>query len=206
MKKKGLFITFEGIDGSGKTTQWKLTGRYLRRLGYPVLMLREPGSTPLSERIRRILLDKRLSVNATSELNLYLAARAELVGEVIVPALRRGEIVVCDRFHDSTMAYQGYGRGIDINLINKLNDLATGAVRPDLTFLVDIDYRTSLSRRKKSSDRLELESRAFFNRVRSGFLALARKEKGRFRVLDGREAIDTVFDEVIACLNRKLNR
>ena len=205
MMKHGLFITFEGIDGSGKTTQWKLTGKYLNRGGHDVLALREPGSTPLSERIRKILLYKKLTITPVAELNLYLAARAGLVQEVIAPALKQGQIVICDRFYDSTTAYQGYGRGLDIPLIKKLNALAVGACIPDLTFLVDVDYATSLSRRKKTSDRLESESRAFFKRVREGFLEIARKNKQRIVVLDGRKTIDALFEEVCACLNRKLN-
>jgi len=202
--KHGLFITFEGIDGCGKTTQWKLIEKHLRQRGHAVLALREPGSTALSERIRKILLDKKLSIDPISEMHLYLAARAGLVREVITPALKRGEIVVCDRFYDSTTAYQGYGRGLDIALIKKLNAQAIGSCIPDLTFLVDVDYATSLSRRKKTSDRLESESRAFFKRVREGFLEIARTGKKRVVVLDGKKSIDELFKEVTVCLSRKL--
>ncbi|MBN2227557.1 MAG: dTMP kinase [candidate division Zixibacteria bacterium] len=202
--KHGWFVTFEGIDGSGKTTQWKLTEKYLRKCGYDLLALREPGSTALAERIRKILLDKKLAITPVAELNLYLAARAGLVQEVIAPALKQGRVVVCDRFYDSTTAYQGYGRGLDIALIRKLNALAVGSCIPDLTFLVDVDYATSLSRRKKTSDRLESESRAFFKRVREGFLEIARKNKKRVVVLDGRTSVDELFAEVRAWLNRRL--
>jgi dTMP kinase len=205
MKKRGLLITFEGIDGSGKTTQLKMTAAFLRKQGYRFLILREPGSTPIAEQIRKILLGKENSISPASELLLYLAARADLVQKVIAPALTGGVIVLCDRFYDSTMAYQGYGRGLDISLIERLNDLTVGKVRPDLTFLVDVDYQTSLQRRKRDSDRLESESKAFFDRVRGGFLALARKEKERMVILDGKKPAADIFAEVENCLRKKLN-
>jgi dTMP kinase len=204
MKRKGFFITFEGIDGSGKTTQLKLTEKYLSEKGFDILTLREPGSTPVSERIRNILLNKKLDINPVSELMLYLAARAELVETTIAPAIRDGRIVLCDRFYDSTTAYQGYGRGIDIKLIKKLNCLAINDSKPDLTFVVDINYAASLKRRKKKSDRLESESKAFFNRVRNGFLEIARQEKSRVVVLNGGKSIDKIFDEVKSCLKKNL--
>jgi dTMP kinase len=207
MKKSGYFITFEGIDGCGKSTQLKKTEKYLIARGYTVLMLREPGSTPLSERIRSILLDKKLTIGDIPELMLYLAARAELVKQIIEPAINKGEIVLCDRFFDSTTAYQGYGRGLDINLINKLNRLAVGDMIPNLTLLIDLNFGSSLARRKKdnkSADRLESESRIFFIKVREGFLEIARKNKSRVKVVDGSPAVETVFEEVKSWLNRKL--
>ncbi len=204
MRKKGFFITFEGIDGSGKTTQLRLTEEYLIQRGRAVLVLREPGSTPVSEKIREILLDRRNRLSAETELLLYEAARAALVRDVIAPALKNGLIVLCDRFYDSTTAYQGYGRGINLSLIDRLNRLAVGKTHPDLTFLVDVDYSTSLRRRKKESDRLESESAAFFRRVRNGFLALARKEKNRIVVLRGDGSAAQTFTEVRNCLLRRL--
>ncbi len=207
MKKSGYFITFEGIDGCGKSTQLKKTEKYLIARGYTVLMLREPGSTPLSERIRSILLDKKLTIGDIPELMLYLAARAELVKQIIEPAINKGEIVLCDRFFDSTTAYQGYGRGLDINLINKLNRLAVGDMIPNLTLLIDLNFGSSLARRKKdnkSADRLESESKIFFTKVRDGFLEIARKNKSRVKVVDGSPAVETVFEEVKSWLNRKL--
>jgi len=205
MKRRGILITFEGIDGSGKTTQLKLTVGFLREHGLPLLILREPGSTPIAEHIRKILLGRQNNMSPASELLLYLAARADLVRNVIAPALNRGVIVLCDRFYDSTTAYQGYGRGLDISLIERLNSLAVGKTRPDLTFLVDVDYPTSLKRRKKESDRLESESKKFFNRVRRGFLAIAEKEKKRIVVLDGKKPAEDIFAEVEICLRKKLN-
>jgi len=221
MKRKGFLITFEGIDGSGKTTQLRLTEKYLRDKGYDILVLREPGSTPLGEKILKILLhrpvrrpglDRQNKINPASELLLYVAARAELVKDVIEPSLKRGTIILCDRFYDSTTAYQGYGRGIDINLIENLNRVAVGESIPDLTFLVDLDYRTSLGRRKKFTDRLESESKAFFNRVRRGFLEIARKEPQRIAMLDGRKGEEELFisvksricQEVASCLRTLL--
>jgi dTMP kinase len=204
MRKKGFFITFEGIDGSGKTTQLLMTEKYLRQHGLDVLVLREPGSTSLAEKIRKILLDKRNSIPPQSELSLYLAARADLVQKVIAPALKSGKIVLCDRFYDSTTAYQGYGRKLDIALIKKLNHLTVGATIPDITFIIDVDFETSLQRRKKESDRLESESKKFFESVRRGFLAIGREEKKRVCIIDGRITADATFAEVIGCLKRKL--
>jgi dTMP kinase len=204
MRKNGFFITFEGIDGSGKTTQLLMTEKYLRQRGLDVLVLREPGSTSLAEKIRKILLDKNNSIPLESELLLYLAARADLVQKVIAPALKNGKIVLCDRFYDSTTAYQGYGRKLNIALIKKLNHLMVGATIPDITFIIDVDFETSLQRRKKESDRLESESKKFFESVRRGFLAIAREEKKRVCIIDGRITADATFAEVIGCLKRKL--
>ena len=205
MRRKGFFITFEGIDGSGKTTQLKLTEKYLKNLKFDLLTLREPGSTPLSERIRDILLDKKMTINPVSELLLYVSARADLVERVIAPALREGKIILCDRFYDSTIAYQGYGRRLDIDQVKRINQMAVGDCKPDLTFLIDITYHKSLERRKKTSDRLEVESKAFFNRVRRGFIEIANQEKKRVIVLDGKKSPDKIFDEVKQCLRKKLS-
>jgi dTMP kinase len=204
MKKNGYLITFEGIDGSGKTTQLKRAERFLRHCGFDVIFLREPGSTSLAEKIRKILLDKKNNIPAEAELLLYLAARADLVRKVIDPALKAGKIVLCDRFYDSTTAYQGYGRNLDVALINKLNRLVAGTSIPDLTFIIDVDFKTSLRRRKKESDRLESESKRFFEAVRRGFLTIGRKEKRRVCIIDGRGTAEAVFTEVQNCLKRKL--
>lgn len=202
--KKGHLITFEGIDGCGKSTQLKLAEKYLKGRGLKVLSIREPGSTQLSERIRKILLDKKLSINPISELNLYQAARAELVQQVIKPAIKSGHVILCDRFYDSTTAYQAYGRGIDSKIVKSLNMLATDKIKPNLTFLFDVDYKTSLSRRKNSADRLESESRAFFNRVRRGFLEIAKQEKRRIITINGKPDTETIFHEVQQCLRKRL--
>ena len=192
---KGIFITFEGIDGCGKSTQARKLHAHLTRKGYTVRLLREPGGTTVSERIRRLLLDRDMEIGLISELLLYEAARAQLAEKVILPALIRGEIVLCDRFFDSTTAYQGYGRRIDLPLIKRLNRMASLGISPDRTFIFDIDYATALSRRRKKPDRLEKEKRAFFNRVRKGFLELACQK--RVVLLDGRENVNELFIELI---------
>jgi dTMP kinase len=207
-KNSGIFITFEGIDGCGKSTQARKLYKYLKRQNYPVLLLREPGGTPASERIRRILLDRRLDISPHSELLLYEAARAHLAETVIIPELKKGRFVICDRYYDSTTAYQGYGRGLDLKLIERLNRIASLDVAPDLTFIFDVDYKTSLSRRNGRADRLEKEQQAFFNRVRRGFKTLATKR--RVALLDGRREIDYLFDQVkdrsLKLIRRRIDR
>lgn len=200
----GLFITFEGIDGCGKTTQARRLYNYLRRRDLPVLFLREPGGTPVSERIRRILLDRSLHITPLAELLLYEAARAHLAETVILPELKKGTIVICDRYFDSTTAYQGFGRRLDRRLIGMLNGMASLKKPPDLTFIFDVDYGTSLARRKKNADRLEKESRPFFNRVRRGFKSLAVQR--RVILLDGRLEIEPLFDQVKAQALRLIRR
>ena len=202
-----MFVTFEGIDGCGKSTQLKLVNNYLKKLGFKPEIFREPGSTILSEKIRRILLDKNIKINPISELMLYIAARAELVETTIGPALDDGKIILCDRFYDSTTAYQGFGRGLDTKVIDSLNRLAVGKYKPHLTFIIDIDYPTSLKRMKnmnKVADRLESESKAFFTRVRNGFKKISRLNKKRVVLLNGKKPIEKIFTEVKDCLNRKL--
>jgi dTMP kinase len=193
-KSRGIFITFEGIDGCGKSTQARKFYNYIKRQNLPVMFLREPGGTPASERIRRILLDRNLEISPNSELLLYEAARAHLAETVIIPALLEGRIIICDRYYDSTTAYQGYGRGLDLRLIDRLNRIASLDVAPDLTFIFDVDYRTSLKRRNRTADRLEKEKRAFFDRVRKGFKSLAAKR--RVVLLVGRRDIDAIFEDV----------
>jgi len=205
MSRDGYFITFEGIDGCGKTTQLKLAEKYLTENERHPLVIREPGSTPLSEKIRKILLNGEMYINPVSELMLYVAARAELTNDIIIPALEEGRIILCDRFFDSTTAYQGYGRDLDIDTIYGLHELSVGKYRPDLTFLVDVDYATSLTRRKKTADRLESESKEFFEKVRRGFLEVSKREPERVVVINGNNSIDDIFSEVRDCLKEKLN-
>ncbi len=209
----GCFITFEGIEGCGKTTQMKLLSDHLVERGHPVILTREPGGCPISLKIRDILLDAANSrMVPLAELLLYAAARAQHVSEVIKPALDAGKIVLCDRFTDATVAYQGYGRQLDQALIAKLNSLATGNVRPHLTVLIDCDVETGLKRanaRIEAStgareERFELESVHFHRRVREGYLRLAAEDPARFIVIDGDRSIDevetAVKDAVIARL------
>ncbi len=204
--KRGRLITFEGIDGSGKSTHLEKSRQLLSRLGFRVKVLREPGSTDIAERIRRTLLDKRSLIAPTTELLLYEAARADVTQKHIEPALQAGYVVLCDRFYDSTTAYQGYGRRLDIVMVKKLNALAVGRVTPDLTLLFDVDLATAMTRRGKKLDRLESESRAFFARVRNGYLAIARHEKTRVKVINSRLEVGEVFAQVEEQLLAKLNR
>ena len=203
--KKGIFITFEGIEGSGKTTQIREAARHLRRLGKRVLLLREPGRTGVGEALRKVLLDKSLKrMEPETELLLYLAARAQVVREKILPALAAGKAVVCDRFEDSTLAYQGFGRGLPLKEIQEMSRLVRGSLKPRLTFLLDIETRAGLKRlgRKGRRDRIEREPPAFHRRVRRGFLTLARREPERFLVLHGRESRSVLAAKIREKLDR----
>ncbi len=178
-----MLITCEGIEGSGKSTHVRTLVIALRAKGVPAVLVAEPGGTPLSEGIRRLLLAPGAIV-PFAELLLFLASRAQLVTHVIKPALARGDVVLCDRYSDSTMAYQGYGRGLPLPRIRRLNRWATGGIRPFLTLLLDVDVGKGLARTaRKKRDRIELEARTFHERVRRGFLAIARRQPGRVRVV-----------------------
>ncbi len=192
----GLFITFEGTEGSGKSTQCGLLARSLRSQGYPVLETREPGGTPLAESIRHLLLSPSRQKKPREELIvpecetlLILAARAQHVSEIVQPALRQGLIVLCDRFFDSTVAYQGYARGLDMSFLAHAQKFATHDLQPHLTFLLDLPIKEGLTRRHQSSDqnRLDRESHAFHQKVRRGFRALAKQEPDRIHTLDARK-------------------
>lgn len=181
---KGKFITFEGSEGSGKSTQSKLLYRYLQRKGFPVVYLREPGGTKVSEKIRKILLDsKNDSITPISEMLLYMAARAQLVNEIILPALKKGKIIICDRFLDSTIAYQGYGLGIDIKFIKSVGEIATSGINPNLTIFLDLPLRKGLEHRQQSKDRIEKRSLAYHSRVLEGYLKLAHLEPKRIKMV-----------------------
>lgn len=193
------FITFEGIEGCGKSTQVQLLARRLENAGHTVRLTREPGGCPIADQIRQILLDAGNSaMTPLAELLLYAAARAQHVREVIVPALAAGEIVICDRFTDATLAYQGHGRKLDLGIIDQLNRLAAGEVRPDLTVLLDCPVEVGLGRavsrinstQGAREERFELESLQFHERVRAGYLHLAQQEPTRFVVVNGAGSID----------------
>lgn len=196
--KKGIFITFEGIDASGKTTQARKAVRYLREKGFDVLFLREPGGEPVSERIRKILLKSQSSVTPTTELMLYLASRSQLVEKKIIPALKSKKLVLCDRFFDSTLAYQGFGRALDRKWIKDLNRKSTFGVKPDLTLLIDVPLEVYLKRAKlkKNKDRLEKENLAFYRRIRRGYLEIAKQDKKRVKVIDGSGTISQTWAKV----------
>lgn len=199
--KKNCFITFEGAEGSGKTTQIKAAAKFLKSKGYDVVLLREPGGTQVSEAIREILLNKNnTQMCPQTELLLYLAARAQIVNEKILPALKKGKIIICDRYEDSTLAYQGFGRGFALEAILKVSkDLVRADVVPQLTFLLDIDPAKGMKRGGRH-DRMERQSLAFHRKVRNGFLKLAAKNKKRFTVIDSSKPIEQVTDKVIGKL------
>ena len=197
-----MFITFEGIDFSGKSTQIELLKDYLVEHNKKVEILREPGGTEISEKVRRILLDnKNEKMFAEAELLLFSASRAQLLREKIRPYLQKGIYVISDRFHDSSTAYQGYGRGIPLDAVIKVHQLAIGDTIPDVTFFIDIPVGIANERKKKKSkvklDRIELADIEFYNRVRSGYLEIARQEE-RFKVIDGTQTIETIQNQIIS--------
>ena len=200
--KKGLFITFEGADGCGKTTQLDLISKYLTDKGYDVLITREPGARGLGENIREILLNYDGDVSDRCEQFLFLADRAQHVDIIIKPALNKGQIVLCDRHTDSTLAYQGYGRGLDINQLKQLNSIATGGLVPDLTFVFDIDTETSMKRVGKDKDRMENAGVEFHKKVRNGYLELAKNEPDRIKVLDATQTIEEIHNQVIYLISQ----
>jgi dTMP kinase len=200
---KGVFISFEGSEGCGKTTQIELLTRHLRGIGYRVRTTREPGGTPIGEEIRHTLKHSKNNAAMTPEAELLLmnASRAQLVREVIRPALESGEVVVCDRFYDSTMAYQGYGRQLDLKLVQSVIDIAVGGTRPDLTLLLTVTPEISELRRamRQSTlpfmrDRIEEADQKFFERVEQGFATIAAAEPDRFRHVDSSGSIEGVSD------------
>ena len=196
-----MFITFEGIDFCGKSTQVELLKKYLLQRNFSVEVIREPGGTEISEKIREILLDKKNSrMFSETELLLFSSARAQLVREKIIPLLQKNFVVISDRFHDSSIAYQSYGRGIDIEVVKKVQQLAIGNTIPDLTFLIDISVELSHQSKKLSGrvelDRIENSETSFFQKVRQGYLLLAAEEK-RFRVLDGSKSVAEIHEKII---------
>ena len=205
--KKGLFITFEGGEGGGKSTQIKKAAAFFKKNDRKVLILREPGGTRISEAIREIILNKNFTEMADpTELLLYLAARAQIVQEKILPALKKGTVVICDRFEDSTLAYQGYGRGLSIKGIQKVSELfARNKFQPDLTILLDIDPREGMKRGGRH-DRMERQSYLFHRRVRRGFLDLARKNPKRIRVIHAALPIEKVAAQVQKVLEKCLRK
>ncbi|MFC4637423.1 dTMP kinase [Deinococcus hohokamensis] len=200
------FITFEGPEGAGKSTQVARLAAALAGAGVPHLLTREPGGTPLGTRVREVLLDPALSIDPLPEFLLYSASRAQLVTDVIRPALARGEAVVCDRYFDSSLAYQGAGRGLPGALLRDLTREATRGLTPDLTVLLDLDPAVGLRRAaaRGQPDRLEQADLAFHTRVRAGFLALAAAEPGRFLVLDATRGPDDLAAEVWAAAQARL--
>ncbi len=202
---RGRFITFEGVEGCGKSTQMARLKEWMEEGGLPVRATREPGGTKVGEGIRELLLAPRdEGLDAATELLLYEAARAQHVSEVIRPALEAGVHVLCDRFFDSTTAYQAFGRGLDEEMVRELNRMASGGIIPDLTLLFSVSIEEGLDRARGESagDRLEGESLAFHRKVQAGFEALAKREPGRFRTL-GEGAIEQVHEEVVRIVKER---
>jgi dTMP kinase len=204
------FITFEGIDGVGKTTQVQLLTDYLIRNGKDAVVCYEPGATEIGEQIRAILLNPdNVQMFSLTELLLFFASRSQLIQELIIPSLRDGKVVLADRFFDSTLAYQGYGRGIDIQLIERLNAIATQGVTPDITFLLDIDVADAIKRSShrnhqlmQHSDRMEKESFAFLTKVRQGFLQLASAQPERIKIIDASGSVESTHRKILSFLHR----
>ena len=200
MTDRGLFITFEGTDGAGKTTQIERLTANLRQTGYDVCLTREPGGTPISEQVRDMLLNPDHSeMAATTELLLYAASRAQHVSEVIKPALESGKIVISSRFADATVVYQGYGRGLDLERIHYLNRIATDGVTPDVTFVLDLPVEIGLQRAQSSRgglDRLEREKIAFHRRLREGYQIIAKQEPQRLKVIDAQVSPEQVYAQI----------
>jgi dTMP kinase len=208
---RGLFVTFEGIEGSGKSTQSRLLLRGLHDEGREAVLAREPGGTAIGERVRDVLLDPRhTGMAARAELLLYLAARAQLVAEVIVPALDSGKIVVCDRYGDASVAYQGGGRGLGTELVREMNRVATGGLSPDLTVLLDLPVDEGLARTRARNpgrpDRLEAEPLEFHERVRRAYLDIAEAEPARFLVLDSRGPSEELTRRILETVRARLPR
>ena len=212
---KGVFITFEGNEGSGKSTQIALLAEQLGKLGYAPRVLREPGSTPVGEEIRHTLKHspQNQAMAAETELLLMNASRAQLVREVIRPALAAGELVLCDRFYDSTIAYQGYGRGLDLAMVRTIIDIAVGDTHPDLTLLLTVPVRVTEARRKHREsttapvrDRIEDADPSFFENVERGYKAIAASEPERIRVIDATAQVDAVQREIWQLVQPLLKR
>lgn len=194
--KKGLFITFEGLDGCGKTTQIELLNKYLCKKGFKTILTREPGAEGLGIKLRDILLNYDGEVSPNCESFLFLADRAQHIDCIIKPAITEGKIILCDRHTDSTVAYQGYGRGLDIERINYLNNIATSGLKPDLTIVFDIDIETSMARVGKERDRMESAGTEFFNRVRNGYLEISKNEPERVKIISSTDTIENIHNKV----------
>jgi dTMP kinase len=206
-----MFITFEGIDGSGKSTQIQLLKEMLEKHKHVVTVLREPGGNVLSEQIRQLLLDSKEHIDPRCELLLFTAARAQLVGSVIRPALEMGNIVICDRYIDSSVAYQGYGRGLSIESIENINDFATAGLIPDITFIFDLSVDDAATRagfrsndNQTKPDRMERSGDAFFERTKQGYLEIAKKSDRNIFVINANDRMEDIREQVESIVNRYL--
>ena len=215
-KEKGIFITIEGIEGCGKSTQAKMLGKYLGKKGLDVILTREPGGTEIGNQIRKILLDrKNKKILAVTELLLYAASRAQHVNEVIAPELAEGKIVVCDRFSDATTAYQGYGRGLDKKMISVLDKFSTGGLVPDLTIILDLPEKVGLERAKRRNremgisrgeGRIEEEGLVFHRKVRRGYLKIAKDDQKRVKVINALRSMEEINAEICKEADKLIKR
>jgi dTMP kinase len=205
LSKRGIFISFEGVEGAGKSTQAKLLADYIAKIGCLVVLTREPGGTPIAEQIREILLEPgNTDMADVTELLLYLASRAQHVRQLILPALSEGKVVICERFSDATLAYQGHARGFDLDSLERMNEVATDGLEPDLTIFLDLEAKDGLSRKSEGDlDRLESEGVDFHNRVRKGYLAIAQGAPQRVKVIDARGSIEDVHLRVKECVDQR---
>ena len=205
----GIFITMEGPDGAGKSTQIDLLRGYLLEKGYDIIVCREPGGTIISEAIRKVILNKDFkNMGHMTELLLYAAARAQLVEEVIQPALEQGKVVICDRFIESSAVYQGIARGMGVDLVYEINQFAVGDTMPDITILLDIDAKTGIGRKKQQAelDRMESEKLEFHKKVVEGYRLLAERDKNRMVKIDGRSSIEEIHRQIKGAVNNTLLR
>lgn len=200
-----MLITFEGVEGAGKTTQIALLRTNLEARGHRVSVAREPGGEPVAEAIRGVLLDACNPVTPSAELLLFMASRAQMAGRVLRPLLESGEVVLCDRFTDSSVVYQGYGRELDIDLIRSLNAFATGGIVADCTLVLDLPVQSGLSR-QTNRNRMEEESLAFHERVRAGYLAEARRDPARIKLIDAARSVESVHEDVLDAVMEALTR
>ena len=202
---KGKLITFEGIDGSGKSTQIKMLENEFKNLGVEYKIFREPGGTELSEKIREILLDKKnIELISTAESLLFAAARAQLTAEQIKPAINQGKFVICDRFTDSTIAYQGYGRGLDIKKLEQINHIATDGLTPDITFILDISPEAAAARiDSEAPDRMESTGVDFFRQIREGYRQIKDQNPNRYKIINGEQSPENVFKEIKTIVMKK---
>ncbi len=201
---KGVFITFEGIEGAGKSTQAKRLYQFLIEKGRKTILTREPGGTKTGRKIREILLTKTEEVfPPVAELFLYEADRNFHVHNIIKPYLKKDYVVISDRFTDSTLAYQGYARGLDIKLVKKLNEIASEGIKPDITFLIDIPVEEGMRRIKREKDRIENEDVQFHHKLREGFLKIAQKEKNRIIIIDGTDSKEKIFQQILEILEKR---
>ena len=203
-----MFITLEGPEGSGKSTQIKRLAKHLESMGYPVITTREPGGTPIGDQIRQVLVRmENKELHPRTEILLFLSARAQLVEQLIKPALQDGKIILCDRYGDSTLAYQGYGHGLDLEKLRQMLDFATDHLKPDLTILLDLDVKTGLMRKKAEDEwnRLDAYEVLFHERVREGYLQLAREEPERWRIVDASQSIEAVQEDLFRIILDALN-